>query len=142
MYIIMFDMADTAFSHGRQLIVLSANLFNNFPRQKKVLCMYSKVQILCFYYVGRFYPRCIVRPTDHQSSLSMFRDQVSNVTGYGDVLSWNLSSAPPKNWFVCFYGFVKPAKSILSVALCVNWRLETVSFKSWFKKTDRENSVK
>ena len=31
----------------------SANFFRNFQRQKKILCVWSKMDILCFYFVGQ-----------------------------------------------------------------------------------------
>ena len=50
----MFDMIDILLlvieEHGS-----SANLFRNFPRQKKVHYVQSKMHILHFYFVGHKY---------------------------------------------------------------------------------------
>ncbi len=40
-YVYMFDIVDTQFSYGRGLIVSSS--LREFPRQKKVLCMWSEM---------------------------------------------------------------------------------------------------
>ncbi len=47
----MFDMVDLVMEE----YWVSANFFRNFPRQKKVLYILSKMHILCFYFVGQKY---------------------------------------------------------------------------------------
>ncbi len=56
MYVLMFDIrvVDTPFSYGRILI---ANFIRKFPKQRKVLCVLSKMHILHFAFLtlsGRF----------------------------------------------------------------------------------------
>ncbi len=59
LYVHMFDIADTAFSYGRGSTVCWS--LQDFPRQKKVLCVWSKMQILHFYFVGQ-YCKLVIEP--------------------------------------------------------------------------------
>ena len=53
MYVHMFDIVVTMKEYWS-----SANFSRNHPRQKKVLCMWSKMHILSFYFVGQMWQTC------------------------------------------------------------------------------------